>query len=110
MPETPDFDQIARRILAPNSPEQNPALWKGIDPHDYDASQETYPSGRSSTGRFAAPIDQTYVSAIAEQLRQVWNARGAADREAVRDAPNDRDGAPYPDEKYIIDEIGKLDR
>jgi hypothetical protein len=37
--------------------EQDPALWIGINQHDYDASQETFPSGRHSTGRFSdAPI------------------------------------------------------
>jgi hypothetical protein len=46
MPETPDFERIAQKIL-------------------YDSDGE--PGG----------------SRIAEQLRQVWNARGAADVDAV---------------------------
>lgn len=49
---------------------QDPALWKGVDPHDYDASQEFAPSGRKSTGRFfeQAPVSQNEASALRAML------------------------------------------
>ncbi len=53
MPETPDFDLIARRFVA---------VW--------------------TDGKF--PIGMT--ASVAEELRQVWNARGEADSKAVHDA------------------------
>jgi hypothetical protein len=49
MPETPDFDQIARRLLV-------------LDREN----------------RIGDALD-TFATEIAEELRQVWNARGAAD-------------------------------
>lgn len=54
MPESPDFDAIARKHL--------------------DAIDEDLVDGR---------IDRL-VTAFAEQLRLVWNARGAADLEKVK--------------------------
>jgi hypothetical protein len=53
MPETPDFDQIARKILGPFE-----------DPTD--------------------PLWRSSLQLAAEQLRQVWNARGAADAALLR--------------------------
>lgn len=56
MPEPPDFEQLARHIDQLRSELE--------DAPDRDASAEL-------------------VSAVAAQLRQVWNARGAADIEAL---------------------------
>lgn len=50
MPETPNFEQIARRL---------------VDSLDGDARDQF--------------DDDAFVLRIAEQLRLVWNARGAAD-------------------------------
>lgn len=57
MPETPDFDQIARSIF-----------------RDVDGSEADV---------VGADVE---IAAIAEQLRQVWNARGAADIDKVTTA------------------------
>jgi hypothetical protein len=88
MPETPDFDQIARRVLDPQSDD--------------------------GAGLPGTVVDDAYFAArrrdIAEQLRLGWNARGAADIEAAKYAENDRGGAPYPDLDAIVEDIGELDR
>lgn len=49
---------------------QDPALWKGVNPHDYDASQEFSPSGRRSTGRFYEPAAATDLHALREMLKR----------------------------------------
>lgn len=70
MPE-PNFEQIARRIV-----DQNMIDWGTARP------------GRVvhvHLGDYCAECST--VAAIVVQLRQVWNARGAADLAAVRDAP-----------------------
>ncbi|OFW37640.1 MAG: hypothetical protein A3J29_06090 [Acidobacteria bacterium RIFCSPLOWO2_12_FULL_67_14b] len=54
MPETPDFEQIARDLVL------------GLNKQTWDGDEEAAALG-----------------AIAEQLRQVWNARGAADVKAL---------------------------
>jgi hypothetical protein len=53
MPESPDFDQIARRVLGPWLEDSHNSV--------FDANMEVS------------------IRQVAEQLRQVWNARGAAD-------------------------------
>jgi hypothetical protein len=52
MPQPPDFNRIARKLI------------ECFDP-------------------MAEPFVEDARPAIAEQLRQIWNARGAADEEAV---------------------------
>lgn len=72
MPEIPDFDQLARRL---------------IDGSDWSI------------------IDSEHICAIAEQLRQVWNARGAADL-SMLEAEGYISGAYVPD---VARAIKKLD-
>jgi hypothetical protein len=62
MPEPLDFDQIARRLIA---------LTDTLD-------SEGFAPGERDQQSFAA-----LVAGMAEQLRQVWNARGAADLAAL---------------------------
>ena len=65
MPESPDFDQIARTLVEAQ-----------INAHHYE------------------PIGiLAMVVTIAEQLRQVWNARGAADRATIEGALSSQMGA-----------------
>jgi hypothetical protein len=75
MPEPPDFDQIARKILHP---------WD--DPTD--------------------PLWMPSLQMAAEELRQIWNARGAADLAAVE--------SPFmglgPFREKVRDAIRTLDR
>lgn len=52
----------------------------------------------------------TLVGMIVEHLTIVWNARGAADIDAAKNAENDRHGAPYPDLGAIVADIRSLDR
>jgi hypothetical protein len=58
MPESPDFDQIARQLFAlvDNITDEDPNMEHRID---------------------------GALTVIAEHLRHVWNARGAADAQAV---------------------------
>jgi len=60
MPETPDFDQIARDLL------------EGLD---IDEGEHPLAGGWLRANR---------ASQIAQQLRLIWNARGAADLAAVK--------------------------
>jgi hypothetical protein len=57
VPDTPDFEQIARRVV------------DAVDSHVHD----------SVIPIKSDPVRETVVRQVAEQLRQVWNARGAAD-------------------------------
>ena len=77
MPETPDFDRIARRLLV-------------LD-HE---------------NRIGDALD-TFATEIADQLRQVWNARGAADcakLDVMFDAPT------LPSVKSLDHALRSLDR
>ena len=59
MPETPDFDAMALGIVDRVESHIRPDFNLGA--HDED------------------PVRETVIRRIAEQFRQVWNARGAAD-------------------------------
>ena len=74
MPESPDFDQIAAAI----ADEHQAAVSAG---HGFDAIELT--------------------DDIAEQLRRVWNARGAADAKLF---------AGEIDERDVSERIATLDR
>jgi hypothetical protein len=72
MPEIPDFDQIARTIATP-----------------YAHAVQEPPDGLDDGGGAGfvlevSPDEDDLTAAIAEQLRLVWNARGAADIAIVR--------------------------
>ena len=67
MPETPDFDQIARTMM-----------------DDFMASLKIRPEPPT-----------TFVSTVAVQLRQVWNARGQADRERIGEIIGDQREPDY---------------
>jgi len=62
MPEPPDFDQIAQRLIKLGG-------WDEEDDHPQD-----------DLHRQAIAIQ---LAAVVEEVRQVWNARGAADAKAV---------------------------
>lgn len=71
MPEIPDFDQIARTIATP-----------------YAHAVQEPPDGLDDGGGAGfvlevSPDEDDLTAAIAEQLRLVWNARGAADVEKL---------------------------
>ena len=74
MPKSPDFDQIARAL---------------------DAELDDSPAGLG--GRFLG----ARLAIITEQLRLVWNARGAADADAFAGDQDHRD---------ILERIKALDR
>lgn len=65
MPEIPDFDQIAKQIFA------------------VIANTVATPLNRD-----ALPEANALAAAIAEQLRLIWNARGAADAELISSEPD----------------------
>jgi len=71
--EPPDFDQIADTIA------------RRVESHcsDLDPERETDDDA----------VRATVVRAIAEQLRQVWNARGAADMKAIEACQGDAQAA-----------------
>jgi hypothetical protein len=75
MTETPDFDQLAREFM-----------------------NNATDHGNGSVFGHAVTL------ALAEQLRQVWNARGAADREAIADE------LPPQYQVVTTDAIRKVDR
>jgi hypothetical protein len=85
MPEKPDFNKIARVVA-----EVHANQWD----EDGDGNQHRFVS------------EDSLAEDIAEQLRKVWNARGAADVQAI-DAVNQRDGVP---ELLEVNAIRKLDR
>jgi hypothetical protein len=81
MPDSPDFEQMARTFL------------DGIDE------------------AFTRADADKLVRVTAEQLRQVWNARGAADLQAIdAGAPYSRDGLHVDVRQQIGGVIRQLDR
>ena len=61
MPETPDFEQLARQIFA---------VWSEHFRHNSEATRNL----------------EVSITDAADQLRQVWNARGVADLAIVNTA------------------------
>lgn len=86
--ESPDFDAIAQTLI-------------------HDAAMIV---GALAAGTDCLPARR----AIAEQLRLVWNARGAADAEAIWEEPaadgGDSDGGPYLSMASASRAINGLDR
>lgn len=83
MPESPDFDAIARRLIAHLPIPQGAE----VAVHDGGASDEV-------------------AASIAEQLRLVWNARGAADLAQLE--RDDLDGETFTD--VLVSALRSLDR
>jgi len=92
MPEPPDFDQIADTIAT------------RVESHisDLDPERETDDDA----------VRATVIRQIAEQLRHVWNARGAADLEEMGPIIAKLADAMDPDHarEFVVDTIRKLDR
>lgn len=82
--KTPDFDQIAHATAKPH-----------CDRWDED--------GEGNVGMLSANEDDLTAD-IAEQLRLVWNARGAADIAIVDDELSDRD----PESDNAFDSLTSL--
>lgn len=76
MPETPDFDQVARRL--------------------------------ANDGSESGIVDDEHTHAIADQLRLMWNARGAADLAKIDAVLAPTAAAPYV--KTMNHAIRGLDR
>lgn len=85
MPEPPDFEKIARQILEP---------W--IDEVRWHGTQ-------------ANPTFQKDIEEVAEQLRLVWNARGAADLAAIEALQPTADRDPSPSMKTLDRALRSLD-
>jgi hypothetical protein len=96
MPE-PDFEQIARR------------LFEVVD----DITDATVEDARQSGGvdlqRIEGRIDRA-LARVAEQLRQVWNARGAADLVQLKAAADVAEESGYRSLMELDEAIRSLDR
>jgi hypothetical protein len=91
MPETPDFDAPIPQVIIDTLPARPPetvghGIYRMPETPDFDAIAETCVRYVEShmldvVGSVSSndPVRGTVVRRIAEQLRQIWNARGAAD-------------------------------
>ena len=78
---------------------------------DFDAIAHVIAAAQPRDGEFAGPEDEARVHAVVvEQLRQVWNARGAADLAKVEAAEQVTPDGPILMVKTLKRSLRNLDR